>query len=51
MLVVAEAGHIPLLAVDRCGQEGKTGSLPSTPRAKMCCTLSLWLNTWANCNW
>lgn len=29
------ADHTSLLAVDRCGQEGKTGSLPSTPRAKM----------------
>lgn len=36
--VVSQAGHASL-RVDRCGQEGKTGGLPNTPRAKMCCIL------------
>lgn len=36
--VVSQAGHASL-RVDRCGQEGKTGGLPSTPSAKMCCIL------------
>jgi hypothetical protein len=36
---VLEAGHASLRAVDRCGQEGKTGGLPTTPRSKMCCIL------------